>query len=74
MSRDISNRIEYTVMCISGFAERHAISLFESYSYLKQYGGLDFLKDFYDVEHLLSIRDAVNDLTTLCQKQGGQIA
>ena len=74
MSKEIANRIEYTVMCIGSFADRHSLNLFEAYSYLKQYGGLDFLKEFYDVEHLLSIRDAVNDLTLLCHNQGGHIS
>ncbi len=74
MSREIANRIDYTVMCISSFAEKHSIPLQKSFLYLRQHGGLDFLKEFYDVEHLLSIDDAVNDLTMLCYRNGGELS
>lgn len=74
MSREIANKIDYTVMCISSFANEHTIPLQKSYLYLRQYGGLDFLKEFYDVEHLLSIDDAVHDLTILCLRNGGTLA
>ena len=74
MGKEVSNRINYTVMCISSFANRHSLSLQKSYTYLKQYGGLSFLKDCYDAEHLLSIDDAIDDLTMLCRRNGGAIA
>lgn len=74
MSREIQNRIAYTVACISEFAYTHDLSYKQAYLYLKTYGGIAFLKDCYDVEHLLSIADSVNDLTTLCRNQGGVLA
>lgn len=74
MSKEIRNRIEYTVMCIGEFSDTHSLDLQEAYRYLKQYGGIAFLKDCYDAEHLLSIEDTVRDLTVLCQRKGGLIA
>lgn len=74
MSKEIRNRIEYTVMCIGEFSDAHSLDLQEAYRYLKQYGGIAFLKDCYDAEHLLSIEDTVRDLTVLCRRKGGLIA
>ena len=74
MTQEIRNRINYTVMCIGAFSERHSLPLGQGYRYLKKYGGISFLKDCYEAEHLLSIDDAVSDLTYLCKRNGGNIA
>lgn len=74
MSREIRNRIDYTVICIGAFSARHSLDLQEAYLYLKKFGGIAFLKDCYEAEHLLSIDDAVDDLTVLCRRNGGDVA
>lgn len=74
MSEYIRKRIDYTVMCISEFSQRHSIPPQKAYKYLKEFGGMAFLKDCYDAEHLLSIEDAIDDLTIICQRNGGKIA
>ena len=67
------NTIEYIIVCINAFAEDLGIDNRESYRYLKKYGGIDFLIDCYDIEHTLSIENAVEDLKLLCKNSGGQI-
>lgn len=42
-----------------------------AHEYLDQYKGLDFLVEFYGIEHLQSIEDAVDDLIVCCQNNGG---
>jgi hypothetical protein len=42
-----------------------------AHEYLDQYKGLDFLVEFYEIEHLQSIEDAVDDLIVCCQNNGG---
>lgn len=74
MSRDIQNRINYTVTCINEFSEKYSLHPQKAYLYLKAYGGIAFLKDCYEAEHLLSIEDAIDDLTVVCQRNGGKIA
>ena len=68
MSKEIKNRIAYTVMCISEFAQKYSMQTKQAYLYLKQHGGISFLKDCYDAEHLLSIDDAIDDLALICRK------
>lgn len=41
--------------------------------YLLEYKALDFLTEFYDVEHMLSFEEAVSDMTAVCLKNGGKI-
>ena len=73
MSREQSNRISYLVACVGAFAEKYGLSNQRSYQYLRQYKGTDFLREYYDIEHTFSIDEAVDDLTMICQRNGGAI-
>jgi len=42
-----------------------------AYRFLAQYGGIDFLMQHYDIEHTLSLDDAVDDLEHICRQNGG---
>ena len=56
------------MICISEFAKKHQLTLPQAFNYLKRWEGIDFLDKGYDVEHLFSIEDAVDDLTAYCKK------
>jgi len=68
-----ANIIKYLVICISDFADRFGISSKESYGYLSEYGGIKFLLEHYDVEHTLSLDDAIDDLELICRNNGGAL-
>lgn len=68
---NIKDKVEYIVIVISEFAHKHSVTLQQAYNYLKQYRGIEFLNKGYDVEHLFSIEDAVDDVTAYCRRQGG---
>lgn len=74
MSEHTRNLLDYMVICISEFAEQKQIGTKEAYMYLSEYKGLEFLKEFYDVEHTLSFDDTIADLTKICMNNGGAIA
>ena len=65
--------INYTVICISEFAKQKSISTKDAYNYLKEYKGLEFLDECYEAEHTLSLNDAIEDLTIICKRNGGNI-
>lgn len=73
MSGEDVNVLDYIVVCISEFANRHEIPMKEAYIYLSRNKGIDFLKEFYDVEHTLSFDDVLDDLAAVCEKNGGVI-
>lgn len=73
MDLEERNRISFYVACIGAFAERFSVSNAFAYGYLSQYKGLDFIFDFYDVEHAFSIDDAVDDMVKVCHRNGGPL-
>ena len=73
MSQEIRNRIDYTVMCIGEFSQRQCHASPEGLPIPQRIRRHGFLKDCYSAEHLLSIEDAIDDLTAVCQKNGGKI-
>ena len=65
--------IPYINLIISAFAVRFAMTRQAAYAYLKNHQGLDFLIEFYDVEHLQDVEETVDDLIVKCQQQGGTL-
>lgn len=74
MSEQTRNLLDYMVICINEFAEQKKIGVKEAYLYLSEYKGLEFLSEFYEVEHTLSFDETVDDLTKICIRNGGAIA
>ena len=71
MTKADRNLLDYIVVCISEFANRYEMHMRDAYVYLNRYKGIEFLKEFYDVEHTLSFEDALDDLVAICRKNGG---
>jgi len=66
--------IQFINACIKAFGQRFSLTREKAYDYLQRYAGLSFLIEFYDVEHLQSIDDTVDDLIMMCAKNGGTLA
>ena len=69
----MEKQITWTVAAISEFAKAKALSVKQAFNYLSLFKGMDFLEAHYGAEHLLSFEDSVEDLTAICQRNGGQI-
>ncbi|MDR1953849.1 MAG: DUF3791 domain-containing protein [Clostridiales Family XIII bacterium] len=65
------NIINYLVICINDFAERFNLNADVAYRFLVRFGGIDFLMQHYEIEHTLSLDDAIDDLETICRQNGG---
>ena len=74
MSAEEKKIIAYIVACISEFARATGLNTQEAFKYLSNHGGIDFLIEFYDIEHTLSFDEAVDDLKMVTQRSGGLIA
>lgn len=66
--------IPFINLCIREFSKRFDITRQTAYEYLRNNQGLSFLREFYDIEHLQSIEETVDDLVFWCKKNGGQLA
>lgn len=73
MAKEEVNVLNYIIVCISEFASRYGIHMKDAYLYLTKYKGIEFLKEFYDVEHTLSFDDAIDDVSSVCRRNGGMI-
>ncbi len=67
-------KIPYINACIRAFAKRFKLSVKAAFKYLFDHQGISFLDEFYEIEHLQSIEDAVDDLIVWCQNNGGTLA
>ena len=65
--------IPFLTACINAFGRRFAMTRQAAYRYLQEHKGLAFLIEFYDVEHLQSIDDTIDDLLIVCQQNGGTL-
>ena len=68
---ELKKRINYTVVCVNEFANKFHIDAKKAFVYLYDHKGIEFIKQHYDIEHTLSIDDAVEDLTMICRNNGG---
>ena len=74
MSETTRKQLNYTIACIHEFADRYQMSKQAAFQYLKKYQGIEFLIEFYDVEHTLSIDDALDDMALICRQNGGTLS
>lgn len=65
--------IPFLTLCIYAFGQRYALSRQSAYRYLQEHKGLAFLIEFYDVEHLQSMDETIDDLSIICKKNGGTL-
>lgn len=71
--REIKNRIEYIVACVTEFALRFKLTYSQAYAYLRRFNGIELLIKHYDTMHTLSIDNTVEDLQIACFNRGGRI-
>ena len=66
--------IPFLTACINAFGQRFYMTRQAAFRYLHKYKGLAFLIECYDVEHLQSMDETIDDLLIVCQKNGGTLA
>ena len=70
--KETMNRIGYTVMLIRDFGEAHHLTPRQAHDYLRRYKAMDYMEQFYDVEHTLSPKDTIATLNDIAKRNGGQ--
>ncbi len=71
--REIKNRIDYIIACVSDFANKYGLTYQQTYAYLRRHTAIDFLLDCYAAMHTQSIESSVADLQEYCYNRGGRI-
>lgn len=62
------------VACVNEFADRYKINGRDAFNYLNKHKAINFLIDNYEIEHTLSIEDAIDDITIVARNNGGTLA
>jgi len=73
MEKVNTSLVNWAVVCVSEFARRWNLTPKAAFQYLLMFGGVNFIKEHYEAEHLLSIDDAVDDLGIVCRNNGGSL-
>ena len=73
MSKKKKKIIDYIVICINEFAKHYKITSKEAYIYLRDFKGIEFLKENYEAEHTIGLDDTIDDLKQICINNGGKI-
>jgi hypothetical protein len=74
MSQSEKNKIEYIILCAFEFAQKFNISTQASIQYLLEFKGIEYLQDYYEIEHTLPLDDTMEALATICARNGGGLA
>ena len=73
MDYNIRDIIEYTVWLVAEFAKRHKLTEPQAFDYLSNFKAIPFVEECYASLHTLSIEDGLNDITTICRRNGGAL-
>lgn len=74
MSRTEKNKLDFTVALIAEFAAAYKLKQKQAFNYLHRFKGIQFLQKHYEVLHTQSFEDVIEDLSTVCRNNGGQLA
>ena len=72
MNKIDTNQINWTVVCVYEYAKDKAMEPKAAFQYLLSRGGMQYLKELYEAEHLLSLDDTIEALDLICMQNGGQ--
>ena len=64
---------EFILSVINNFADEKKIPLSKAYNYLVTFKGMDFLRQYQDIEKTLSYHEIVNDVSRVCANNGGRL-
>ena len=71
---EIKKQTYYFIMVLNMIAKRYNLSIRETYEFASKYKGMEFLHEFYDVEHTLNTEDVIDDVLAICSRNGGVLA
>ena len=68
-----SEESDFVVSVINNFADEKKVPLTQAYSYIVTFKGMDFLRQYQDIEKTLSNQEIVNDISRVCANNGGRL-
>lgn len=69
----LDDMFTFIIDCVSAFAKSKSLTKKAAFNYLNIHNGINLLSNCYDVEVTLPLNEIINDLTLVCQRNGGSI-
>jgi hypothetical protein len=73
VTKRVKDIIDYTTFMIDVFAEENKLSMKDAHNYLRTYGGLDFLRKHYDIEHCENPEYTLQALKNICSQNSKKV-
>ncbi|WP_294615773.1 DUF3791 domain-containing protein [uncultured Bacteroides sp.] len=67
------NELNFTIALISEFSKRFNLGQKQAFNYINRFKGMQFLRNHYQSLHTQSFDDAIDDILTVCQRNGGKL-
>ena len=71
--KEMAEVYSFIASCVESFAKAKGLTKKSAFNYLNIYKGISLLTSCYDVEITLPLEEILNDLTLVCQRNGGGI-
>ena len=71
LSKENRDEISFMTFIIPEFAAAYKMNVQDAYRYLKQYGGLDYLREHWWALHTDNPFWAVREMFEICRQNGG---
>ena len=71
LDKDTSDKVNFMTFIIGEFANTYRMNRQQTYFYLKQFGGLEYLNRCWWALHTDNPVHAVRDINKICQMNGG---
>jgi hypothetical protein len=71
LDKKTSDKVNFICFIIPAFAEAYKMSVSDAFTYLKKYGGWDFISTHWWALHTDNDIWAIHDIYEICLKNGG---
>ena len=73
MSKNVIDKIDYTVFCVNEFARANSLSYLEAFDYLDKYQAIDYITGFYVENSQQPMSLTLQDMAECCRSRGGTL-
>ena len=73
MSKNLLDKIDYTVFCVNEFARAHSLPYRVAFDYLDRYDAIDYITDFYVENSQQPMSLMLQDMAECCRSHGGTL-
>ncbi|MDR1023992.1 MAG: DUF3791 domain-containing protein [Prevotellaceae bacterium] len=71
LNKETHNKVRFMTFMVAQFAKAYKMDKKEAYFYLRQYGGLDYLREHWWALHIQNPFWVEREMFAVCRKNGG---